>query len=227
MKKAPNTVYIGYDPKERVAYEVLKFTIERISVDNIRVIPITLDILRLMNMYWREHKEDGNQKIDLVDGRPFSTEFSFSRFLVPALNMYEGWALYMDCDMFVRTDINEIFEEYNLDYYPVYCVKHKYEPKDRVKMDKQVQLAYPRKNWSSLMLWNCSHPKNKELTVEKVNTMPGSWLHQFEWIGDKDSDIGGIDEEWNWLDNHSSSDIKPKNVHFTTVGPIVTGKQNI
>lgn len=129
MKKAPNTVYIGYDPKERVAYEVLKFTIERISVDNIRVIPITLDILRLMNMYWREHKEDGNQKIDLVDGRPFSTEFSFSRFLVPALNMYEGWALYMDCDMLVRTDINEIFEEYNLDYYPVYCVKHKYEPK--------------------------------------------------------------------------------------------------
>jgi len=67
MKKAPNTVYIGYDPKERVAYEVLKFTIERISVDNIRVVPITLDILRLMNMYWREHKEDGNQKIDLVD----------------------------------------------------------------------------------------------------------------------------------------------------------------
>jgi len=219
MKKAPNTVYIGYDPKERVAYEVLKFTIERISVDNIRVIPITLDILRLMNMYWREHKEDGNQKIDLVDGRPFSTEFSFSRFLVPALNMYEGWALYMDCDMLVRTDINEIYEEYNLDYYPVYCVKHKYEPTDKVKMDKQVQLAYPRKNWSSLMLWNCSHPKNKELTVEKVNTMPGSWLHQFEWIGDKDSDIGGIDEEWNWLDNHSSSDIKPKNVHFTTGGP--------
>jgi hypothetical protein len=86
-------------------------------------------------------------------------------------------------------------------------------------MDKQVQLTYPRKNWSSLMLWNCSHPKNKELTVEKVNTMSGSWLHQFKWIGDKDSDIGGIDEEWNWLDNHSSSDIKPKNVHFTTGGP--------
>ena len=66
MKKAPNTVYIGYDPKERVAYEVLKFTIERISVDNIRVVPITLDILRLMNMYWREHKEDGNQKIEAI-----------------------------------------------------------------------------------------------------------------------------------------------------------------
>ena len=96
MKKAPNTVYIGYDPKERVAYDVLKFTIERISVDNVRVIPIKLDTLRLMNMYWREYKEDGNQKIDLIDGRPFSTEFSFSRFLVPALNMYEGWALYMD-----------------------------------------------------------------------------------------------------------------------------------
>lgn len=219
MKKAPNTVYIGYDPKERVAYDVLKFTIERIAVDNIRIVPIKLDTLKRMNMYWREHTEVNGQKYDKIDKKPFSTEFSFSRFLVPALNMYEGWALYMDCDMFVRTDINEIFEEYTLDYYPLYCVKHKYNTENKIKMDNQEQQNYPRKNWSSLMLWNCSHPKNQELTVEKVNTMPGSWLHQFEWIGDRDSDIGGIHEEWNWLDNHSSIDIKPKNVHFTTGGP--------
>ena len=133
--------------------------------------------------------------------------------------MYEGWALYMDCDMYLRTDINELFEEYNTDYYPLYCVKHQYEPGDGFKMDGRVQQNYRRKNWSSLMLFNCSHELNKKLTPEVVNTMPGGWLHGFEWLPDKDSDIGTIHEEWNWLDNHSPEDMRAKNVHFTTGGP--------
>ena len=223
MRKAPNTVYIGYDPREDVAYEVLKFTIERIAVDNVDIKPIRKDVIERMGLYRRTHTVQNDQMIDDIDGKPFSTEFSFSRFLVPALNMYQGWALYMDCDMYLRTDINELFEEYNMDYYPAYCVKHKYEPTDEYKMDGRVQEQYRRKNWSSLILWNCGHDLNKKLTPEVVSTQTGSWLHGFEWLPDKDSDIGTIHQEWNWLDGHSPEDMKAKNVHFTTGGPWFKG----
>jgi len=219
MRKSPNTVYIGYDPREHTAYEVLKFTIERIAVDNITIKPIERNIQELKGMYTREHDVVDGQSIDRIDGKPFSSEFSFTRFLVPAMMDYDGWALYMDCDMYLRTDINELFEEYNNDYYPLYCVKHKYEPGDGIKMDGRKQQNYRRKNWSSFMLFNCSHPLNKRLTPKVINTMSGSWLHGFEWLPDKDADIGTIHEEWNWLDNHSPEDMDAKNVHFTTGGP--------
>ena len=219
MRKPPNTVYIGYDPREDVAYEVLKFTIERIAVDNVRVVPIRKDLVERMGIYTRKYDVVDGQSIDRIDGKPFSSDFSFTRFLVPALNMYEGWALYMDCDMYLRTDINELFEEYNMDYYPLYCVKHDYAPSETTKMDGQKQEHYRRKNWSSLMLFNCGHELNKKLTPLEVNSMTGGWLHGFEWLPDKEGDIGTIHEEWNWLDGHSSEDIRAKNVHFTTGGP--------
>ncbi len=214
-----NTIYIGYDPKERTAYDVLHHTIDRCTNTSTEVKPLDVNVLRRMNQYWRKYTEENGQKIDSIDGRPFSTEFSFTRFLVPSLNMYRGWALYMDCDMYVRTDINDLFEEYNSDYYPLYCVKHDYNPTEESKMDDQSQARYPRKNWSSLMLFNCGHELNKRLTPEVVNSKDGTWLHRFQWLPDKEADIGTIKEEWNWLDGHSSETIKPKNVHFTTGGP--------
>lgn len=219
MRKSPNTVYIGYDPREDVAYEVLKFTIERIAVDNVRVVPIRKDLVERMGIYNRKYDVVDGQSVDRIDGKPFSSDFSFTRFLVPALNMYEGWALYMDCDMYLRTDINELFEEYNMDYYPLYCVKHDYAPENKIKMDGRKQEHYRRKNWSSLILWNCGHQLNKKLTPLEVNTQTGGWLHGFEWLPDKEADIGTIHQEWNWLDGHSPEEIEAKNVHFTTGGP--------
>ncbi len=219
MRKSPNTVYIGYDPREDVAYEVLKFTIERIAVDNVRVVPIRKDLVERMGIYNRKYDVVDGQSVDRIDGKPFSSDFSFTRFLVPALNMYEGWALYMDCDMYLRTDINELFEEYNMDYYPLYCVKHDYAPENKIKMDGRKQEHYRRKNWSSLILWNCGHQLNKTLTPLEVNTQTGGWLHGFEWLPDKEADIGTIHQEWNWLDGHSPEEIEAKNVHFTTGGP--------
>lgn len=219
MRKSPNTVYIGYDPREEVAYEVLKFTIERIAVDNVTIKPIRKDVVERMGLYNRKHSVKDGQMIDDIDGKPFSTDFSFTRFLVPALNMYQGWALYMDCDMYLRTDINELFEEYNMDYYPLYCVKHQYEPTEEYKMDGRKQETYRRKNWSSLILWNCGHELNKRLTPLEVNTQTGSWLHGFQWLPDKEGDIGSMHQEWNWLDGHSPEEVEAKNVHFTTGGP--------
>ena len=218
-----NTVFIGYDPREKIAATVLEFLIRENSPKPINVKLLRKDILEKMGLYYRKHTTVNEQDIDSIDMRPFSTEFSFSRFLVPALMMYEGWALYMDCDMYLRTDINELFEEYDSDFYPVYCVKHDYNPTDAYKMDGKQQSKYPRKNWSSFMLWNCGHELNRKLTPREVNTQPGSYLHQFQWLPDKDSALGTIHEEWNWLDGHSDEEIKPKNVHFTTGGPWFRG----
>jgi len=219
MKKGPNTIYIGYDPKEQVAYDVLKFTLDRTAIEHIRIVPIRKDSLELNGLYTRKYDVVDGQMIDQIDGKPFSSEFSFTRFLVPAMQMHEGWALYMDCDMYPRIDFNTLFEEYNNDFFPLYCVKHKYEPGDGIKMDGRVQQNYRRKNWSSFILWNCSHPYNKRLTPQVVNSQTGQWLHAFSWLPDKEADIGSIHEEWNWLDNHSPAEIEAKNVHFTTGGP--------
>ena len=214
-----NTVFIGYDPKEKSACTVLKYIIEANSPKPIHVKFLRKDILELMGMHYRPYEIVNGQYIDKIDQKPFSTEFSFSRFLIPALMMYEGWALYMDCDMYVRADVSELFEMCRDNYYPIHVVKHKYEPTNKTKMDGKEQHVYPRKNWSSLIMFNCGHDVNLKLTPQEVNTKSGRWLHTFQWLPDKEADIGKIPEEWNWLDNHSSVDIDAKNVHFTTGGP--------
>ncbi|MAZ04220.1 MAG: glycosyltransferase [Sneathiella sp.] len=213
------TIYIGYDPKEDMAYQVLKFSLERIASKPVRVVPIKRDVVQRMGLYRREHTVMDGQNYDVIDGRPFSTEFSFTRFLVPFLNMFEGKALYMDCDMYMRTDVIELFEACDLDYYPLWCVHHEYEPISGSKMNNKIQEPYRRKNWSSLMMFNCSHEANKTLTIDDVNTRSGRWLHGFEWLSDKEGDIGKIDEDWNWLDGHSDESLEAKCVHFTTGGP--------
>ena len=121
--------------------------------------------------------------------------------------------------MYMRTDVTELFELCDMNYYPLWCVHHKYEPDLGSKMDNKVQEPYRRKNWSSLMLFNCAHDAHKSLTIDDINTRTGRWLHGFEWLPDKEADIGKIPEDWNWLDGHSDTKLEAKNVHFTTGGP--------
>ena len=226
MKKQNiNTIYIGYDPKEHKAYEVLKFSLERISTSPLRIVTLDLHTLQnKMGVYKRKFKTDSNgQRYDNIDNRPFSSDFSFSRFLVPYLNMYQGKALYMDCDMYVRHDITELFDLCDNDYYALWCVHHKYEPTIGKKMDNKIQEMYHRKNWSSLMMFNCDHQDNRKLTKDLVNIESGRFLHTFQWLPDKEADIGRIPEEWNWLDGHSDPELDAKNVHFTTGGPWFNG----
>ena len=217
------TIYIGYDEREDIAFEVLVESIKSTSsFKNLNIIKLNQSALRAIGLYRRAYKTiDNKQKIDLSDGLPFSTDFSFTRFLVPHLNQYEGLAIYMDCDMLVRSDIMEVFEKYAEAKHAVSCIWHDYVVSDNVifKMDQQIQQNYSKKNWSSFMLWNCGHPANANLTPDDVNTKPGRWLHNFEWIGETINPIGNIHEEWNWLDGHSNSEIEAKNVHFTTGGP--------
>lgn len=226
--KRMDTIYIGYDPREHLAVEVLIDSIERHASRPINIITINQQALRRIGLYRRSPNIDStcwasnssSDMLDCFDNNPLSTEFSFSRFLVPFLNQYEGFALFMDCDMYFRDDPCKIFDEYaDIDGPAIRCVKHQYE--DGGKLDRKLygcpQTTYSRKNWSSVVLWNCAHPAHQNLTPDDVNTKKGTWLHNFQWL--EDNEIGDLPEEWNWLDGHSSQDIEPINVHFTSGGP--------
>ena len=200
-------VYIGYDTREDVAYQVSKFSILNKS-NGIDVHPLKLNDLREKKLYWRDEDKLG------------STEFTFSRFLIPELNKYQGWALFCDCDLLFLDDVNKLFDLAD-DKYAIMCAQHEYNPKEGTKMDGKAQTIYPRKNWSSVVLWNCSHPANQKINADLVNNpeTTGKYLHRFSWLDDKE--IGAISHEWNWLVGWYSepSDGKPKAIHYTEGGP--------
>jgi lipopolysaccharide biosynthesis glycosyltransferase len=198
-------IYIGYDGVESVAWHVMAHSIFSKSSIPVAFIPVSVN--NLQGIYNRER--DAKQ----------SNEFSFTRFLVPYLNNYQGYAVFFDCDMLVRTDINELVELIKADPgKAVYVVKHDYVPKDTVKYLNTVQYTYPRKNWSSVVVWNCGHLDNKRLTPEFINTATGIELHRFTWL--KDEDIGELDVRWNWLvGEYQDPPDDVKNVHWTIGGP--------
>lgn len=198
-------VFVGYDPVESVAWHTMVASIYRLSSRPVAIIPINIKNLKGIYKRTRDPKQ--------------SNEFSFSRFLVPHLCNYEGLGVFFDCDMMLRTDILEIFDVLNSQpNKAVYVVKHSYEPRNDVKYLNTVQYKYPRKNWSSVVLWNCGHMKNKIVTPEFVNTANPLDLHRFTWLDD--SDIGELDVRWNWLVGEYDDPPKDvKNVHWTVGGP--------
>ena len=198
--------FIGYDPKEDIAYRICKYSLLKRASTTVKVFSLKLDELIAKKLYTRT-----------VDPLA-STQFTYSRFLVPKLMNYTGWAVFCDCDFIFLDDVNNLIKNLD-DSKAVYCVQHDYTPKEKHKMDGQKQTIYPRKNWSSFILFNCSHPSTKNLTVETVNSENGAYLHQFKWC--KNEEIGKLDERWNWLEgwtsNHNNS--KPFAVHYTRGGP--------
>lgn len=214
-------VFIGYDAREQDAYEVCQRSmLEHPGKELITAHPISSN----HHLYSRERRIVNGIMIDSLDNKPFSTEFSFARFFVPQMVGYAGWAIFMDCDMLVRADLNELWNMRD-GRFAVQVVRHDYRPIEEWKMDGCRQEVYPRKNWSSVVLWNCGHPANLALTQNIINTMPGSWLHGFKWL--RDEQIGGLPEEWNWLEGWSSPDIDPKIVHYTRGGPWFKDYENV
>lgn len=212
----PLRVFIGHDPREDLAYRVCRHSLVRRASRPVLVQALRRPALEAHGMYRRRFTSQDGVMVDEGDGKPFSTEFAFSRFLVPALCTYRGWALFCDCDFLWRGDVAELFDQAD-ERYAVMVVPHDHAPGETVKMDGQVQARYRRKNWSSLILWNCGHPSHERLTVEQVNQRPGAWLHGFDWLAD--DAIGALDEGWNWLEGWSPDAIDPKAVHFTRGGP--------
>ena len=194
-------VFIGYDSKEKAAFSTLSYSILRNSTKPVAITPIYLP----------------NIKDDFIRSRNnlSSTEFSFSRFMVPYLMNYQGWALFMDCDMLMKADISELWRMRD-DRYAVQVCQHDYYPKSTTKFLNQTQTVYPKKNWSSFMLMNCS--KCTRLTPDYVNSASGLELHQFKWLN-SDEQIGALPLEWNWLAGEYDHKEDVKNVHFTEGGP--------
>lgn len=203
-------VFVGFDSREPEAYEVLRASILKHATMAVNIQKLDERALRHAGLYTRTWHTEGHQKIDDIDGKPFSTEFSFTRFLVPALMQWEGWGLFLDCDQLFLTDIAEMLHEFDPTKAVQVCQQN-YVPSDGIKMDGQRQEKYFRKNWSSVMLFNCAHPVNRMLTPDVVNKEKGSWLHGLSWVPDQE--IGHLDHGWNWIDG--TTKVAPKNVHYT------------
>ena len=200
-------VFVGYDTREDIAYQVCKHSLESRN-KNVEVRPLKQNELREQGWYSRP--------IDKLA----STEFTFTRFLVPELCNFDGWALFCDSDIIFIEDIKQLFDQAD-DKYAVMCAQHDYTPKEGIKMDGQTQTVYPRKNWSSVVLFNCGHPSNKKLDINLVNNpdITGAYLHRFSWLDD--TEIGQISHEWNWLTDwyEEGKDGSPKALHYTEGGP--------
>lgn len=210
----PLDIYMGWDSREQEAFRVAKDSMFKHTEALVNIYALQQPWLREQGHYWRS--------ADPLS----STEFSFTRFLVPHLQEYRGWALYCDCDFLFRQDIAELFKLCD-DRYALMCVKHDYQPKETHKMDQRVQHQYPRKNWSSLMLFNCGHEQVKRLMPYDVNTQTGMYLHQFKWL--TDDVIGELPVKWNYLEGwHTQEDCAdPAAVHFTRGGPWFKNYENV
>jgi hypothetical protein len=208
----PLRIFVGWEPREALAYHVFAHSILRRASIPVAITPIMQGQLRGNDLYWRE--KDAHA----------ATEFSLTRFLVPALADYRGLAIFADCDMLMQADIAElveIAEEQRLlhgDGPAVLVAKHDYVPKSAIKMDGQVQTAYPMKNWSSFMVMDAA--KCRMLTPRYVNAATPADLHRFVWLGDHRHElVGDLPLDWNWLVSEYLENPSAKNLHYTLGGP--------
>jgi hypothetical protein len=224
------SAWIGFDTREAPAYAVARVSLHKYLTQPLQIRGLVLRRLQDEGIYTRPTEKrlgrlyDVLSKRDDYDGQ-ISTEFAISRFLVPYLAK-GGWALFMDCDMLVRSNVIRLFEECERHpEFAVMCVKHNHQPEQGTKMDGAAQTRYARKNWSSFVLFNCDHPANSKLTLQMVNTLPGRDLHAFCWL--KDKEIGELGPEWNYLVGHTEGVTEPKVVHFTDGYPLFSGFESV
>jgi hypothetical protein len=211
-------VFLGYDSREPEAYAVAESSLLRRASIPVTVTPLNAQKLAECGLLRRPTDLRG-QRYDIPSNAPASTEFAISRFLTPFLAQ-SGWALFADGDVVFLDDIANLLL-YADPQYALMCVKHGDEQKSGTKMDGQVQTAYARKNWSSVMLFNCDHPANRRLSLVDVQERRGFDLHQFYWL--HDSEIGALPAEWNWLVGVTPKPLHPRIAHFTLGGPFLPG----
>jgi lipopolysaccharide biosynthesis glycosyltransferase len=199
-------VFVGYDSREDIAWQVCRNSLLRHSRHQVDVYPIRQTALREIGLYTRPADAGA------------STEFSLTRFLTPYLSAQGGWTIFCDCDFLFTGDVRAVFE--GLDQSKaVYCVQHDYKPAHAIKMDGKKQATYPRKNWSSFMLFNCDHPDVQALTPDVVNSASPAYLHRLEWVRDPAA-IGALALEWNFLEGeYPRPDQTPQVIHYTNGGP--------
>lgn len=220
-------IFIGYDPREDDAFRACRSSIDRWGADW-HIHPLNLAELRRTGLYWRPTIESGagrgSLRLDAISGAPMSTEFAISRFLTPLLAraIYQAdWALFIDCDTILRASPAELFSLAD-PRFAVQVVKHRHCPSEAIKMDGQPQARYYRKNWSSVMLFNCADSANASgLTLASVNSLRGLELHRFAWLDD--CQIGDLPPAWNHLVGVDAPDPATSLAHFTLGVPSMAG----
>jgi len=194
------TIVVGFDQREAIAYHTFcQSALEKTT--------LPIQFMPLIKSSIAQYKELH------VDG---SNDFIYSRFLTPFLMNFKGWAIFADGDMICLSDLAQLWELRDKNK-AVQVVKHNYESKAKIKYLGNKNENYPRKNWSSLILWNCAHPANRVLTPQFISNSTGSFLHRFSWLTDEL--IGELPNEWNWLDIEYPFNPNAKLVHFTLGTP--------
>jgi lipopolysaccharide biosynthesis glycosyltransferase len=196
----PIPVFVGYDPREAIAFHTCVNSIIRHASQPVAIVPLALNLFR---DYTETHGDNSNH-------------FVYTRFLVPHLMNYSGWAIFIDGDMIVRDDIAQLWELRDPSK-DVMVVKHDYKTRMTKKYLGHKNQDYPRKNWSSVILWNCSNPVNGQLTPEFVQTSTGAYLHRFAWVDNER--IGALPIEWNWLPDEFGPNPDAKLLHYTLGTP--------
>lgn len=218
------SIWIGFDSREASAFAVARHSIQRRLTQPIPIKGVVLSELQKSGLYtrpmeMRPSSVDKPVMWDVISDAPMSTQHACARFLVKELTQ-QGWALFCDGDILARGNVARLFE--NLDpSIPLYCVKHNYKPKAGLKMDGMQNLAYPKKNWSSVFILNTKHEANDALTVDLVNSLPGRDLHRFSWL--EENQIGELPPEWNYLVGESKPLPDVKLAHFTLGVPDMAG----
>jgi hypothetical protein len=193
-------VFIGYDSREAVVYHVCAQSIIRHTTEPVSLTPLALSTL---SGYKERHSDGSNQ-------------FIYSRFLTPFVCEYKGWALFIDGDMLLRSDLSELWGLRD-ESKAVMCVHHDYKTKTQSKYLGSKNADYPRKNWSSVVLWNCGHPANRDVTPSFIEGATGAQLHRFTWLSD--DLIGQIPKVWNWLPDEFGPNPEAKLLHWTLGAP--------
>jgi hypothetical protein len=203
VRSEPLRIFIGYDSREPIAYHVLAHSILSRATVPVMIAPLVQSALRASGLYTRERHATE------------STEFSLTRFLVPHLCGYRGNAVFMDSDMLCRVDVDLLWDEIMSHSAAVLVCQHDYTPREGVKFLGQQQTAYPRKNWSSFMVMDCT--RCTALTPAYVNSASGLDLHRFNWL--KDSDVGALPLDFNWLVGVYEPNTAARIVHWSDGGP--------
>ena len=196
----PIPVFIGYDPREAIAYHVCANSIIRHASCPVALVPMALNLFQ----DYQETHTDG------------SNHFVYTRFLVPYLTRWTGWAIFIDGDMILRDDIIKLWNLQDTTK-DVIVVKHDYQTRMTEKYLGSKNENYPRKNWSSVILWNCNSFPNRKLTPEYVQQATGAELHRFSWL--QDDRIGELPAEWNWLPDEYGANPDAKLLHYTLGTP--------
>ena len=205
-------VFVGYDSREDIAWQVCRQSLLRHASRPIEIHAIRQPAVRELGLYTRAPDSA-------------STEFSLTRFLTPFLAGTTGYALFVDCDFLFTRDLYSILGEIEPGK-AVHVVKHDYAPSSAMKMDAQTQTTYPRKNWSSFMLFDCAHPHVRALTPDVVNTATPPYLHRFAWTDD--ASVGELPRAWNFLvGEFAPPQALPAAIHYTNGGPWFSNWRNV